>query len=109
MDYSSDVAHQLVLRNVVKELLQVYVNYPLVALVEVFQQLQYGLLAAPAGAEAVAALLELLLEDGTQHLHYRLLKRTVNDRRDAQPANATVRLRDFHTTDGGGLVAPLKD
>ena len=65
LDYTTDVAHQLVLRDIVKELLQVYVNYPLVTLVEVFQQLQHSLLTAPAGAEAVAVLLELLLEDGT--------------------------------------------
>ena len=60
-DYSANVAHQLVLWNIVEEFLQVYVHYPFTSLIEVFRQFPNGLLAAPARAEAVAVFLKFRL------------------------------------------------
>ena len=59
---------QFVLWNVVKELFQVNVHYPLVPLVEVFHEPPHGSLTAPARAEAVAVLLELRLKNGGEDL-----------------------------------------
>ena len=39
LDHTIYITHQFVLWNIVEELLQVYVNYPLRSLVEVFQNI----------------------------------------------------------------------
>ena len=64
MDYPADIAHQLILRNIVEELLQVYVHYPFCSLIEVFHKFQHGLHAAPAGTETIAVFLKFFLKDG---------------------------------------------
>ena len=101
MDHSTYITHQFVLRNIVEELLQVYVNYPLRSLIEVFQKLLHGLLATPVGAETVAVLLKLCLEDGCEDLDYRLLKGSVDNCRDTELAYASVGLRYLNPPYGG--------
>ncbi len=64
MDYPADIAHQLILRHIVEELLQVYVHYSFSSLIEVFQKFQHGLPAAPAGTKAIAVFLKFFLKDG---------------------------------------------
>ena len=103
MDDATYITHQFVLWNIVEELLQVYVNYPLRSLVEVFQKLLNGLLTAPAGAEAVAVLLELCLEDGREDLDNRLLEGAVDNGRDTELAYASVGLRYLNPPYGAGL------
>lgn len=109
MDDATYIAHQFVLRDFVEELLQVYVNYPLHTLVEVFQKLLHGLLAAPAGAEAVAAILELCLEDGREDLDNGLLKGWVDNDRDTKLAYSSVGLRCLNPPNGSWFVPALKD
>ena len=67
-DDPSDKAHQPVLRDVVEELLEVDVDDPYVAVVEILQGLHNGVLTSPSRPEAVGAVAEDGFEDGGKHL-----------------------------------------
>ena len=67
-DDPSDKAHQPVLRDVVEELLEVDVDDPYVAVVEILQGLHNGVLTSPSRPEAVGAVAEDGFEDGGEHL-----------------------------------------
>ena len=82
-DDPSDKAHQPVLRDVVEELLEVDVDNPYIAVVEILQGLHNGVLTSPSRPEAVGAVAEDGFEDGREHLCDCLLDDPVDYRGNA--------------------------
>ena len=109
MYHPASITHQLVLRYVVKELLQVYVNYPFTSLVEVFSEFQYCLFTTSAWAEAVAVLLKLFLKSGCEDLTYRLLQNSVNNARYPKFPYPSLRLGYLYPPHRLRAVLPRKD
>lgn len=75
----------------------------------VFQEFKHSLLTASAGAEAVAVLLELCLEDGCEDLVYGLLNCPVNDRRNTELTYTSVGFGYLYPPYRRRFITPLKD
>ena len=108
-DDTTDIAHQLVLGNFVEELFQINVNYPFIAIIQVFKKFKNGLLAITTRTKAIAMFLELRLEDGRKDLDDGLLDSSVQHGRDAKFTHTSVPLGYLNPTHWGGLILAFKD
>ena len=103
LDYLMDVTHEFILGDVIEELLQIDIDNPYIAIVEVFECLDYSLLTTSFRSETIAEVTESRFEDRAQYLDYRLLNRSVNNGRNAELSYTTVRFRYFYPPSGRGL------
>ena len=65
LDYLMDVTHEFVLGDVIEELLQINIDNPYIAIVEVFKCLDYSLLTTSFRSETIAEVTESRFEDRT--------------------------------------------
>ena len=109
MDDTTNITHQLVLRNMVEELFQINVNYPFITIIQVSKKFKNGLLAITTRAKAIAVLLRLFLEDGGKDLDYGLLDSPVQNGRYAELTDTAIPLGYLNPTNRGGLIPTFED
>jgi len=91
----------------VKEALQVYIHYVLIALIDVVLRPVYGLLCVALWAKSVAMCLELHLEPRHHCLMHRLLQQAVFYRGNAQQAGLPIALGYCYPQYGLASVASI--
>lgn len=99
---------QAVMVDSIEEALQIEVDHPLVALLQMPHGLRDRRVTAPPWPEAMAALVECRLVVRAEHLVHRLLYEPVDHVRDAKAALPTSCFRDPHPADQAGSVAPFQ-
>src|SRR5689334_17612499 len=106
-DLGRDLAHQLILVDLVKESTDVGIQDPEVAFVDLLPHLPHrhvGRAPRPIPERAVG---KVRLEDGSHLLNQRLLNHPVRDRGDSELSDPAVRLRDTDPLHRSGSVAPV--
>ena len=109
LGYEVHLGHEPVLRHVVEEFGQVYVDRPLISVVEELEAPDYRLLGASVGPEPVGRLRESRVGLGRQRLRYRLLHRPVPDRGYTEFPHPSARLGYLLPPHGHGLVRSVSD
>jgi len=86
--------------NLVEEILQVDVHYPLISIIDMVLSFQHCLMKAAVRPEAETTVRELKLKSGHDDLKHCLLKQTVCNRWDAKQTSLSVAFRYLHAQDG---------
>src|SRR5437763_3369801 len=95
-DPGFDSGHQFVVRNPVKEFLEIQVYAPAIAVGDILLCLCHRLMSRAPGSKPVAVVGKRPVPLALQHLHHRLLDESVQHRWDAKLSHPSVRLADFH-------------
>src|SRR5215831_7767201 len=99
VDPLGDSSHQSVVIDPIEKFLQVKVHHESIAFGDVLLRLFHRLMRRASGSKPVAVLGKRPVPSALQNLHYRLLDKTVQHRRDAKLSHPAVRLGDLHSSD----------
>src|SRR3989442_10338586 len=107
-DSFGDLTHQFVVIDSVEKLFEVEINHPAGACGDVLLRLSYRLMCRSSGSKTIAVVGERRVPPPLQHLHHRLLDKSIQHRRDAKLSHPAVRFGDFHPPHRLRFVGPVQ-
>src|SRR4029077_9049828 len=109
LDALGDLAHQFVVIDSIKELFQIEIDHPSVALRDVLLRLSHSVMRRSTRSKPVAVLGKRRVPSLLQNLHYRLLDEAIQHSWNAERTLASaVRLRDHHPPHRFRFVSPVQ-
>src|SRR5258705_553966 len=108
LDALGDLAHQFVVIDSIKELFQIEIDHPSVALRDVLLRLSHSVMRRSTRSKPVAVLGKRRVPSPLQNLHHRLLDEAIQHGWDAKLSHPSIRLRDFHPPHRSRFVSPVQ-